>query len=65
MRFDIPEQKKLVHEMLMPIRWGEVAMRQPILIHSVADPTPAGVALGGCEARRLRAKPCSGALRSE
>ena len=24
MRFDIPEQKKLVHQMLMPIRWGDM-----------------------------------------
>lgn len=24
MRFDIPEQKKLVHEMRMPIRWGDM-----------------------------------------
>ena len=24
MRFDIPEQKKLVHEMPIPIRWGDM-----------------------------------------
>ncbi len=24
MRFDIPEQKKLVHEMRIPIRWGDM-----------------------------------------
>ncbi|MGL6109990.1 MAG: acyl-CoA thioesterase, partial [Rubrivivax sp.] len=24
MRFDIPEQKKLVHQMVMPIRWGDM-----------------------------------------
>jgi acyl-CoA thioester hydrolase len=24
MRFEIPEQKKLVHEMLIPIRWGDM-----------------------------------------
>jgi acyl-CoA thioester hydrolase len=24
MRFEIPEQKKLVHEMRMPIRWGDM-----------------------------------------
>ena len=24
MRFDIPEQKKLVHEMVTPIRWGDM-----------------------------------------
>ena len=24
MRFDLPEQKKLVHEMVMPIRWGDM-----------------------------------------
>ena len=24
MRFEIPEQKKLVHEMVLPIRWGDM-----------------------------------------
>ncbi|MED5621813.1 acyl-CoA thioesterase [Ideonella sp. BN130291] len=24
MRFDIPEEKKLVHEMVIPIRWGDM-----------------------------------------
>jgi acyl-CoA thioester hydrolase len=24
MRFHVPEQKKLAHEMVMPIRWGDM-----------------------------------------
>ncbi len=24
MRFEVPEQKKLVYEMVMPIRWGDM-----------------------------------------
>lgn len=24
MRFDIPDDKKLTHEMLIPIRWGDM-----------------------------------------
>ncbi len=24
MRFDLPDRKKLVHEMIIPIRWGDM-----------------------------------------
>ena len=24
MRFELPEQKKLTHQMVMPIRWGDM-----------------------------------------
>lgn len=24
MRFDLPDQKKLVHQMVIPIRWGDM-----------------------------------------
>ena len=41
MKFDIPEQKKLVFEVIVPIRWGDMdAMGRPIIVGKTLDEYP-------------------------
>jgi hypothetical protein len=41
MRFDLPEDKKLSFEMVIPIRWGDMdAMGRPIIEGQTLDESP-------------------------